>query len=188
MPWGLANCVVLRTVKASARNSSLDARKCRSSLIKIGRRAAGRGRKADCATGCQGRLWLRHEIARAEPARKRRIRNLTEADRIRSVSVSAAGRVPRAIVEIGYREREARVPDHQAIGLIWSDRVNTAKSVGLFLWLSLLLSFPEDRASSSRSSFERRLISLIFAGRNRIIMIRRELPLTVIASQVEPVA
>jgi hypothetical protein len=60
--------------------------------------------------------------------------------------------------------------------------------VGLFLSLSLLLSFLEDRASSSRSSFERRLISLIFAGRNRIIMIRRELPLTVVASQVEPVA
>jgi hypothetical protein len=58
--------------------------------------------------------------------------------------------------------------------------------VGLFL--SLLLLFPEDRASSSWSSDERRLISLIFAGRNRIIMIRRELPLTVIASPVEPVA
>jgi hypothetical protein len=76
----------------------------------------------------------------------------------------------------------------ERIGLIWSDRVNTAKSVGLFLSLSLHGSFPEDRASSSRSSFERRLISLIFAGRNRIIMIRRELPLTVIASPVEPVA
>jgi len=75
---------------------------------------------------------------------------------------------------------------YERIGLIWSDRVNTAKAVG-FLSLSLL-SFPEDRASSSRSSFERRLISLIFAGRNRIIMIRRELPLTVIASPVEPVA
>ncbi len=36
--------------------------------------------------------------------------------------------------------------------------------------------------------FERRLIGLIFAGRNRIIMIRRELPLTVIASPVEPVS
>ena len=69
--------------------------------------------------------------------------------------------------------------------LIWSDRVNWARSVGLF-WFAF--SFPEDRASSSRSSFERRLISLIFAGRNRIIMIRRELPLTVIASPVEPVA
>jgi len=77
---------------------------------------------------------------------------------------------------------------NESIGLIWSDRVNTAKSVGLFLSLSLLLSFLEDRASSSRSSFERRLISLIFACLNRIIMIRRELPLTVIASQVEPVA
>jgi hypothetical protein len=72
------------------------------------------------------------------------------------------------------------------IGLIWSDRVNWARSMGLFWWFAF--SFPEDRASSSRSSFERRLISLIFAGRNRIIMIRRELPLTVIASPVEPVA
>ena len=81
-------------------------------------------------------------------------------------------------------EDESRV--NECTGLIWSDRVNTAQTVRLFL--SLLFSFPEDRASSSRSSFERRLISLIFAGRNRIIMIRRELPLTVIASPVEPVA
>jgi hypothetical protein len=79
-------------------------------------------------------------------------------------------------------------PVDKCFGLIWSDRVNTAKTVGLFLSLSLLLSLPEDRASSSRSSCKRRLISLIFAGRNRIIMIRRELPLTVIASPVEPVA
>src|ERR1700733_7896537 len=75
---------------------------------------------------------------------------------------------------------------NECIGLIWSDRVNRARSVGLF-W-RFAFSFPEDRASSSQSSFERRLISLIFAGRNRIIMIRRELPLTVIASPVEPVA
>src|ERR1700722_4542082 len=40
----------------------------------------------------------------------------------------------------------------------------------------------------SRGSFQRRLISLIFAGRNRIILIRRELPLTVVASPAEPVA
>ena len=66
--------------------------------------------------------------------------------------------------------------------LIWSDRVNSARSMGL------LLSFFEDRASSSRGSFQRRLISLIFAGRNRIILIRRGLPLTVIASPAEPVA
>jgi hypothetical protein len=31
-------------------------------------------------------------------------------------------------------------------------------------------------------------LGLIFAGRNRIIMIRRDLPLTVIASPVEPAA
>jgi hypothetical protein len=46
----------------------------------------------------------------------------------------------------------------------------------------------EDRASYSRGRVERRLISLIFAGRNRIIMIRRELPLTKVASPAEPVA
>lgn len=76
----------------------------------------------------------------------------------------------------------------ERIALIWSDPVNPAESMGLFLSLSLFLLFPEDRASSSLGRFERRLISLIFAGRNRIIMIRRELPLTVIASPVEPVA
>jgi hypothetical protein len=64
--------------------------------------------------------------------------------------------------------------------------VSTCASMGLLLWL--FLSFFEDRASSSRGSFQRRLISLIFAGRNRIILIRRELPLTVIASPAEPVA
>ena len=36
-----------------------------------------------------------------------------------------------------------------------------------------LPSFFEDRASSSRGSFQRRLISLIFAGRNCIIVSRR---------------
>ena len=46
----------------------------------------------------------------------------------------------------------------------------------------------EDRASYSRGRVERRLIRLIFAGRNRIIMIRRELPLTKVASPAEPVA
>jgi hypothetical protein len=66
--------------------------------------------------------------------------------------------------------------------LIWCDPVNRCESVGLFLLLF------EDRAGSSRGRFERRLISLIFAGRNRIILIRRELPLTWDASPAEPVA
>jgi hypothetical protein len=73
----------------------------------------------------------------------------------------------------------------ECIGLIWSDPVNLRD---LWVWSSLLLCFSEDKTSSSRSSFKRRLISLIFAGRNRIILIRRELPLTVIASPAEPVA
>jgi hypothetical protein len=87
---------------------------------------------------------------------------------------------------LGERVAKARATSMSAKPLIWSDRVNWTRSMGLFWWFAF--SFPEGRASSSRSSFERRLISLIFAGRNRIIMIRRELPLTVIASPVEPVA
>ena len=66
--------------------------------------------------------------------------------------------------------------------LIWSDPVNGCESVGSFLLLF------EDRTSSSRGRCERRLISLIFAGRNRIILIRRELPLTYVASPAKPVA
>jgi hypothetical protein len=66
--------------------------------------------------------------------------------------------------------------------LIWSDPVNGCESVGCFFLLF------EDSASSSRGRCERRLISLIFAGRNRIILIRRELPLTYVASPAEPVA
>ena len=84
--------------------------------------------------------------------------------------------------------RSVALPLGERLGLIWSDPVNPAESMGLFLLLSLFLLLPEDRASSSLGRFERRLISLICAGRNRIIMIRRELPLTVIASPVEPVA
>ena len=38
---------------------------------------------------------------------------------------------------------------NERIALIWSDRVNCSESVGL----SLLLLFPEDRASSSRGRF-----------------------------------
>jgi hypothetical protein len=74
------------------------------------------------------------------------------------------------------------------MNLIWSDPVNVCTSLGLFLSLLLHLPFFEGRASSSRGSFERRLISLIFACRSRIIMIRRELPLTKSASPAKPVA
>ena len=74
------------------------------------------------------------------------------------------------------------------IALIWSDPVNLCTFAGLLLSLLLLLAFIEDKTSSSRGGFERRLISLIFAGRNRIILIRRELPLTRVASPAEPVA
>ena len=73
----------------------------------------------------------------------------------------------------------------ECLGLIWSDPVNLRDS---WVWSSLLLWFFEDKTSSSRGSCERRLISLIFAGRNRMILIRRELPLTVIASSAEPLA
>src|SRR5580698_1169950 len=80
------------------------------------------------------------------------------------------------------------VGDNQRVALIWSDRVNRCEWRDFLLLLSLLSLFFENRASSSQGSFQRRLISLIFAGRNRIILIRRELPLTVIASSAEPVA
>ena len=60
--------------------------------------------------------------------------------------------------------------------------------MGLFLSLLLpCLSFV-DRASNSRGRIERPLISLIFAGRNRIILIRRELPLASVANPAKPVA
>jgi len=75
-----------------------------------------------------------------------------------------------------------------AKSLIWSDPVNVCESVGPFLSFRFRLMFFEDRGSSSLGRFERRLISLIFAGRNRIILIRRELPLTSVASPAKPVA
>jgi hypothetical protein len=88
----------------------------------------------------------------------------------------------------GWESTKAKVRIHAFRELIWSDPVNTCESAGLFLLLPLLFSFVEHRTSSSRGRFERRLISLIFAGRSRIIMIRRELPLTSVASPAEPVA
>ena len=74
-----------------------------------------------------------------------------------------------------------------AKSLIWSDSVHPANLWGCFV-VVVAFAFLEDRASSSRSMFERRLISLIFAGRDRIILIRRELPLTSVASPAKPVA
>ena len=57
------------------------------------------------------------------------------------------------------------------IPLIWNDRSTTIHC--FFFWVSLR------RQGESRSKqFSRRLITLIFAGRNRIIVIRRELPRT----------
>ena len=73
----------------------------------------------------------------------------------------------------------------ECFALIWSDRVNSAKSAGVFV---IALALSRGQSEQQPGQVERRLISLIFAGRNRIIMIRRELPLTVIASPVEPVA
>jgi hypothetical protein len=75
---------------------------------------------------------------------------------------------------------------NECIALIWSDLVNAAKSAGMFF--VVILAFSRGQSGQQPEQVERRLISLIFAGRNRIIMIRRELPLTVIASPAEPVA
>ncbi|MDX6463564.1 MAG: trimeric autotransporter adhesin [Acidobacteriaceae bacterium] len=75
---------------------------------------------------------------------------------------------------------------NERLALIWSDHVNAAKSVGMFFVVALV--FSRGQSEQQPEQVERRLISLIFAGRNRIIMIRRELPLTVNASPAEPVA
>ena len=74
---------------------------------------------------------------------------------------------------------------NERIALIWSDRVNSARSVGVFV---VALALSRGQSEQQPGQVERRLISLIFAGRNRIIMIRRELPLTVIANPAEPVS
>ncbi len=71
-----------------------------------------------------------------------------------------------------------------SFALIWSDRVNLCESVGVFV----VVVVSRGQSEQQPGQVERRLISLIFAGRNRIIMIRRELPLTVLASPAEPVA
>ena len=73
------------------------------------------------------------------------------------------------------------------ISCIWSDSVHPANLWGCFV-VAVAFAFLEDRASSNQSMFERRLISLIFAGRDRIILIRRELPSTSVASPAKPVA
>ena len=65
--------------------------------------------------------------------------------------------------------------------LIWSDPVNACTAVGWFL-------FFRGQGQQQPKQNGRRLISLIFAGRNRMLMIRRELPRTSVASPAEPVA
>ena len=59
--------------------------------------------------------------------------------------------------------RERFAGTGKSMALIWNDPVNLCTFVGLFL--SLLLPLFEDRASGSRGSFGRRLISLIFGER-----------------------
>src|SRR6266404_7012230 len=114
---------------------------------------------------CEGRNHRREARVRAAgSARVRRARS-SEA-RLRRIFFS----LTKTYMEVGNSY------------LIWSDPVHSCESVGWFLLLF------EDRASSSRGRCERRLISLIFAGRNRIILIRRELPLTYVASPAKPVA
>jgi hypothetical protein len=60
--------------------------------------------------------------------------------------------------------------------LIWNDRSRCVDSGFSCLFGS------EEQTGSSRGSEMRRLITLIFAGRDRMVVIRRELPLTSIAS------
>jgi hypothetical protein len=72
------------------------------------------------------------------------------------------------------------------IALIWSHRVNSCEVCGIVFVVAF--AFFSRQSEQQQGQIERRLISLIFSGRNRIIMIHRELPLTVIASPAEPVA
>ena len=65
--------------------------------------------------------------------------------------------------------------------LIWSDPVNLSTVVGWFL-------FFREQGEPQAGQNGRRLINLIFAGRNRRVMIRRELPRTRVASPAGPVA
>jgi len=53
---------------------------------------------------------------------------------------------------------------NERIALIWSDRVNSSKSVGMFFVVALASS--RGQSEQQPGQIERRLISLIFAGRN----------------------
>jgi hypothetical protein len=75
-----------------------------------------------------------------------------------------------------------RILGHEPVGEIVAVAPDvTTRKIGDLL---LPLSFSRGQSEQQPGQIERRLISLIFAGRNRIIMIRRELPLTVIAVRV----
>jgi hypothetical protein len=69
--------------------------------------------------------------------------------------------------------------NYMGTALIWSDRVKSAMHSWVLL---LLLKLFRGQSAQRSGQLLRRLISLIFAGRNRIIVIRRELPRTSSAS------
>jgi hypothetical protein len=65
--------------------------------------------------------------------------------------------------------------------LIWNDRVKSAcfvRSLHPFQVVPRKAEIREDAALVAAETRSRRLITLIFAGRHRIVMIRRELPRT----------
>ena len=82
----------------------------------------------------------------------------------------------------GMTSKKKLVTEHtnRGIALIWSDPVKVLMVVGVFVF--------RDQGQPQPKQSRRRLISLIFAGRNRMVMIRRELPRTKSASPAKPVA
>jgi hypothetical protein len=84
------------------------------------------------------------------------------------------------------------IPNRPLLGSISLVRFEVSwidfRSVAWGVFFMVVLAFSRGQGEQQPERVERRLISLIFAGRNRIIMIRRQLPLTVNASPAEPVA
>jgi hypothetical protein len=92
------------------------------------------------------------------PSKERMLSSLTAQLSVRcchlGLALTPAQSVKASVFSGINSEDRLQTTFNEHIGLIWSDRVNWARSVGLFWWFAF--SFPEDRPSSSRSSFERR--------------------------------
>src|SRR5215469_16218916 len=86
-----------------------------------------------------------------------------------------------ALESIGKSAEKAGLPPQT---LIWNDLVKYLFCFFFFLIFFFFPSFRRRQRKSRSRRLLRRLITLIFAGRNRIIVIRRELPRTRCAGSV----